>query len=171
MTPLSFQSEIWPLRNKLFRYAMNILGNSDIAADVIQEVFLKLWEKRNELHHINNKEAWCMRLTRNAALDKFRSKVSQWDSDDKLYRLQSELATPEKIASVKDEFSMVQQVIDKLSAQQKEVLLLRDMEGHSYDEIAEITGRSLSSVKVDIFRGRKAVKKYLENMHAYETRR
>jgi RNA polymerase sigma-70 factor (ECF subfamily) len=76
----------------------------------------------------------------------------------------------EETYSIKSEYSDLQEVlhqaIDQLPEDQKAVILLRDYEGYAYDEIAEITGMTVSQVKVYIFRGRKFLKKYLVSVEA-----
>ena len=69
-----FKSSVLPLKNKLYRFAYSILGDHDLSMDVVQETMLKVWEKRDVFAQIKSPEAWCMTVTRNFALDKFRSK-------------------------------------------------------------------------------------------------
>ena len=64
-----FKKEIIPLKNKLFRYAISFVKDVDEAEDVVQEVFLKMWNKRTELKKVKNVEAWGMTITRNHSLD------------------------------------------------------------------------------------------------------
>ena len=70
----TFKSAIWPIRDKLYRFAFRFLQNASEAEDVVQEVFFKLWRARNQWEQIDNLEAWSMCMTRNLALDQLRSK-------------------------------------------------------------------------------------------------
>ena len=65
-----FKNEIFPLKDKLFRYAYSLLKDRAEAEDVVQEVFMRLWQKRDELINIKNIEAWNMTMTRNLTLDR-----------------------------------------------------------------------------------------------------
>ena len=70
----TFTREIIPYKNKLYRIALRIVGTNAEAEDVVQEVFIKLWKKKDELHQLANKEAWCVTMTKNLSIDKTRSK-------------------------------------------------------------------------------------------------
>lgn len=68
-----FQNRVLPVKNKLFRFALRMLGNDDEAQDVVQEVFIRVWNGRKQLTEIENIEAWCMRIAKNLSLDRLRS--------------------------------------------------------------------------------------------------
>src|SRR6478752_4553503 len=68
----TFQTRVFPVKNKLFRFAFRMLGSSEEAKDVVQEVFIKIWNGRDQLEGIQNMEAWCMRITKNLSLDRLR---------------------------------------------------------------------------------------------------
>jgi len=77
-----FKTRVLPVSKKLFRFATHFMKNEDDAHDVVQDVFLKLWQKRNELHEIKNIEAFAMRMTRNRCLDLLRAnKVAPIDAE------------------------------------------------------------------------------------------
>ena len=69
----SFQNRVLPVRNKLYRFALRFLNNEDEAKDVVQEVFIRVWNGREQMTDVQNWEAWCMRITRNLSLDRIRS--------------------------------------------------------------------------------------------------
>src|SRR6056300_55888 len=70
----AFNKTISPIKDKLFRIAYNVVGNRMEAEDVVQEVFIKLWERREKMNEIDNIEAWSIRVTKNLSIDKLRSK-------------------------------------------------------------------------------------------------
>ena len=72
MTKEDFKSNVLTLQNKLFRYAVSIVADRDLARDIVQEVLMKLWDTRDKLNDIQNLESWSIRITRNKALDKLR---------------------------------------------------------------------------------------------------
>lgn len=74
MLAKEFKTIVLPLSNKLFRFALQFTKNEEEARDTIQDVFLKLWQKRNTLDGIENIEAFAMRMTRNKCLDLYRGK-------------------------------------------------------------------------------------------------
>src|SRR5687768_12844220 len=69
----AFQNRVLPVKNKLFRFALKFLGSEEEAKDVVQEVFIRVWNNREQMVQIQNMEAWCMRITRNLSLDRIRS--------------------------------------------------------------------------------------------------
>ena len=85
----TFQNSVFPVKNKLFRFSFRLLGNSEEAKDVVQEVFIKVWKGRDQLSEIQNLEAWCMRITKNLSLDRLRQQQRQaTDSIEKGFQVQ-----------------------------------------------------------------------------------
>src|SRR5690554_4245974 len=68
-----FKIKVLPVSKKILRYATHFLRDEDDARDVVQDVFLKLWQKKEELDQIENMEAFAMRMTRNRCLDIIRA--------------------------------------------------------------------------------------------------
>ncbi len=167
MTLETFTSDILPLKDKLFRYAKSILNDEDVAKDVVQETMMKVWEKRKEADTIKNIEAWCMTVTRNFALSKYRLKDNQNSSLDSNIEVAEISDTPLQLLEKGDLISTIDRMVSKLPVKLKEVFQLRDIEGYSYDEICEITGYTLSDVKVCIFRARKVLKENLMKIYDY----
>ncbi|HRO74432.1 MAG TPA: sigma factor, partial [Saprospiraceae bacterium] len=63
-----------PFKDKVYRLALGIVGNTYDAEDIIQELLIKIWNRIDQYTDIENKEAWCMTVTRNLAIDKVRSR-------------------------------------------------------------------------------------------------
>jgi len=163
-----FKKEIIPLKDKLFRYALNYLKESSVAEDVIQDVFLKLWKKREEFYKIKNIEAWSMTMTRNLSLDLLkRNKV---EFTDPLFIKEPVMrsGTPDNLIEQSELKDNVHEIIESLSEKQRQVVFLRDIEGYSYREISEIIGIDQNLVKVTLFRARENLRKKLLNTDRYE---
>lgn len=161
-----FQKKVFPLKNKLFRFSYSYLKNSEDARDVVQELMMKVWIKREEMTNVLNWEAWMMRMTRNLSLDKLKNKNRQWSELDDL-PLKSSGRNPEEIAESKDAMSVVKKSIEALPVKQQQVIRLRDMEGYSYKEISDVLEMDINQVKVYLFRARKAVRTQLIKTDAY----
>lgn len=168
MTLETFTSDILPLKDKLYRYANSILKNDDLAKDVVQETMLKIWEKRKEVDSVKNLEAWCMTITRNFALSKYRLKDNQNSKLESGMAIAAITDSPYEKLEKEDVIYKIDTIVSKLPFKQKEVFQLRDIEGYSYSEICEITGYQLSDVKVCAFRARKVIKEALLKIYAYE---
>jgi RNA polymerase sigma factor (sigma-70 family) len=69
----AFQNRVLPVKNKLYRFALRFLNNEEEAKDIVQEVFIRVWNGREQMNQVQNWEAWCMRITRNLSLDRIRS--------------------------------------------------------------------------------------------------
>ena len=163
-----FKKEIIPLKDKLFRYALNYLKESSVAEDVIQEVFLKLWKKREEFYKIKNIEAWSMTMTRNLSLDLLKRNKVEFTDPVFIKEPVMRSGIPDNLIEQSELKSNVHEIIESLSEKQRQVVFLRDIEGYSYQEISEIIGIDQNLVKVTLFRARENLRKKLLNTDRYE---
>ena len=157
---VSFQNDILPLKNELFRLALRITLNATDAEDVVQDIMLKVWKRRNDWEQIESIEAFCLTICRNLALDRLRHKDYQSQTLDMAADPvdASHTANPEQMAVQRDRIQLVRQLINRLPERQRSCMQLRDIEGKSYRDIATILGITEQQVKVTIFRARQAVK-------------
>jgi RNA polymerase sigma-70 factor (ECF subfamily) len=157
---VSFQNDILPLKNELFRLALRITLNAADAEDVVQDTMLKVWKRRNDWEQIESIEAFCLTICRNLALDRLRHKDYQSQTLDMAADPvdASHTANPEQMAVQRDRVQLVRQLINRLPERQRSCMQLRDIEGKSYRDIAIILGITEQQVKVTIFRARQAVK-------------
>lgn len=157
---VSFQNDILPLKNELFRLALRITLNAADAEDVVQDTMLKVWKRRNDWEQIESIEAFCLTICRNLALDRLRHKDYQSQTLDMAADPvdASHTANPEQMAVQRDRVQLVRQLINRLPERQRSCMQLRDIEGKSYRDIATILGITEQQVKVTIFRARQAVK-------------
>jgi len=161
MKSISFQSDILPLKNELFRMALRITQNREEAEDVVQETMLKVWKRREQWAQLESVEAFCLTICRNVALDRLRRMDYQQQSldDDIDPADHSRSSNPEQMAIQNDRTRMVRQFISELPERLRTCMQLRDIEGKSYRDIAAILDIPEQQVKVNIFRARQAVKK------------
>jgi RNA polymerase sigma-70 factor (ECF subfamily) len=163
-----FETRVLPTKNKLFRFAFRLLGSSEEAKDVVQEVMMKVWNGREQMGAIDNMEAWCMRITKNLSLDRLRSKERRTtDSMQEGFEVRQESMTPYENAEIHESMQRVNELIEALPEKQRQVMHLRDIEGYSYNEICEILELDMSQVKVNLFRARNFVRERLLKLNAY----
>lgn len=162
-----FNEKILPFKDKLYRFSLGIVGNTPEAEDVVQEVFIKMWNSRDKWHEYNNLEAWCMKLTRNLSIDKIRSKHRRVDSLDNTFDMKEGSISPHRNAEINDMMDKIKNLMNQLPENQQVVMRLRDIEGMAYKEIAEILDLSLSQVKVNLFRARQKIKLQIVNTESY----
>ena len=165
MKKISFRNDVLPLKNELFRLALRITLNHAEAEDVVQETMIKVWNRRDHWDEIESIEAFCLTICRNISLDKVKKAENQnqslndeHDAPDRSYA-----SNPEEQAEQRDKILLIRRLINTLPEKQRSVMQLRDFEGKSYKEIAEILAISEEQVKVNIFRARQTIKqKFLE---------
>lgn len=162
-----FKNKVLPIKNKLFRFALSINGDRAEAEDIVQEVFIKIWNSRNELSQIGNLEAWCMKLTRNLAIDKLRSKHKRTRPIEESFDLLSGDVSPEARAEVHDTLRLAQKLISQLPEKMRLVIQLRDIEEMTYKEISETLDMPISQVKINLFRARKQIRAKLIKSESY----
>jgi RNA polymerase sigma-70 factor (ECF subfamily) len=166
MSTQEFQIQVLPVKDKLFRLAYRMTGSALEAEDLVQEVFLKVWNGRSELESVQNVEAWCMRIAKNLAIDRLRSKQWKTRTDEEPVLAQTDTATPYQIAEQADTFAHIRQIMDQLPEKHRQVMELRDIEGLSYEEICEVLSMTLPQVKTNLFRARQAVREALIKLNA-----
>ena len=166
MKKISFRNDILPLKNELYRLALRITLNPAEAEDVVQETMIKVWNRRDQWDEIDSIEAFCLTICRNLSLDKMKKMTNQsqslsegeHDTPDHSYS-----SNPEEQAVQQDRITLVRRLINELPEKQRSVMQLRDFEGKSYKEIADIMAISEEQVKVNIFRARQAIRqKFIE---------
>ena len=150
------------MQDKMYRLALRVVKSKEVAMDVVQDSFVKVWKKREHFAGIENKEAYLMTITRNMGIDKLRAKKMETSDIDEQYDLKSKLADPERELVGKQELSRVMEVVNSLPENHRSVIHLRDIEGYSYKEISEMTGYNLEKVKVYLHRARTKLRQQLK---------
>lgn len=164
----AFQNRVLPTKNKLFRFALRFLGNEEEAKDIVQEVFIRVWNGREQMEQVKNWEAWCMRITRNLSLDRVRLiQRKQTRPIEETFDLSHDALTPYQSTEIEESMQKITQMIQALPEKQRQVIHLRDVEGYSYQEICEILELDMNQVKVSLFRARNAVREKLTKIDAY----
>lgn len=166
-----FKITVLPLRNKLLNYARKLTDEPEDAEDAVQEVLLKLWNKRLELEQYRSIEAFAMTLTHNICIDMWRCKRNDTLSLD-IVQAASPTGTPERLLEIKDEIRLMHEIIDSLPNLQRTIMRMKDIEGYETDEIAEITGCGPEAIRSNLSRARKKVRDvYLRTIQERKERR
>ena len=139
----------------LYRFALKTLGNSDKSRDVVQDSFERLWIKHEGVDFTKAK-SYLFTTAYHACIDIIRLEKRQGNMEEA------------QIESTNNQYTDLQEILHealkKLPEIQKSLILLRDYEGYSYQEIEEITGLNESQVKVYIYRARLALKQYIGHL-------
>jgi len=155
MTLLEFNQTVDKHSDGLYRFILKNIRNSDKSKDIIQDTYEKLWRKVDEIP-FDKAKSYLFTSAYHTMIDHIRKEKVKVDID---------MINPNKLSSTYD-YSNIKEVVDKaagmLPESQRSVLMLRDYEGYSYKEIADITNLSEAQVKVYIFRARVFIKEYLQ---------
>ncbi len=165
-----FKLQVIPLKDRLYRLSLRILGRVEEAEDTVQDALLKLWMKKDELAGYQSLEALAVTVTRNICLDRIRSK------DFQMQRLPDRkeigaTADPGEIIEKQDMGRFIKKIIDSLPEQQKTILHLRDVEGYEYEKIAEVMDMNVNAIRVNLSRARKKVRDTVLKIQDYELAR
>ena len=154
MTVREYNGFVDQYSDNLFRFVIKNIRDEEKAKDIIQDTYEKLWVKKDDVN-IEKVKSYLFTTAYHKIIDTVRKDKRMGDFEE----------VNESMYSTSRNYSDLQEIlheaIDKLPEIQKAVILLRDYEGYSYQEIAEITNLNESQVKVYIFRGRKFLKNYL----------
>jgi RNA polymerase sigma-70 factor (ECF subfamily) len=167
MTVETFKIEVLPLKHKLFRFAKRLMKNMPDAEDIVQEVFLRLWVRRESLAEYKSVEAFAMTITKNLCLDRMKSKDYKTEELTIVHQQVSH-ATPYKKLELTDTYNRIQMIMNSLPEQQRMIIHLRDIEGFEFEEIEEIMNINLNTIRVNLSRARKRIKEILQNTYNYE---
>jgi RNA polymerase sigma-70 factor (ECF subfamily) len=173
----SFAEMVRRFQNMVFNLAYNFLGNPQEAEDLSQEVFLKVFRSLNSFRSDSTLKTWIYRITTNMAFNRIkwlrrrgRNRQISIDSNpsEELPPMSDSLADdapgPERKARSVEIRIRLMAALDALSDEQKAVVILRDVEGMSYEEIAETLGINIGTVKSRLARGRANIQDTMRDM-------
>ncbi|OFX89103.1 MAG: hypothetical protein A2W99_02115 [Bacteroidetes bacterium GWF2_33_16] len=161
----TFKSVVLPLNRKLYAFAIRFINDTDEAKDIIQEIFIKLWNIRDELEKYNSVEALAMRMTRNLCLDKIKLKKTVPLNPMLQQQVYEDNTKKEAEQEVLIAANRAKKIIEQLEDPQKSIMQLHDIQGYDYDEIAEILNMNINTIRVTLSRARKKVKELLMNKY------
>ncbi len=150
-------NDLLALKNPMYRLALRITLNSQEAEDIVQDVIIKIWRKmESEEWKADNLSSYALRMVRNLALDRQRLKVNQTENIDGMDF--SSGSSIEHTLEQQERIDLIRKAMDQLPEKQRSVMQLRDFEGYSYKEIADIMEISEEQVKVNLFRARQSIR-------------
>ncbi len=166
MDHTEFMHIVSPFRDKIFRLAKRLLVSTEEAEDAIQEVLVKLWNKNEGLREYKSVEAYAMTITKNYCLDQLKSKRA-----GNLKIVHNNFVGREagvmQQTEDRDSWSWMEKAIDRLPAQQKMIVQMRDIEQYDYDEIAAIMQMNETAIRVSLSRARKTLREFIIKTHSY----
>lgn len=159
MTVSEYNKSVDLFSDGIFRFILKNIKDEDEAKDIVQDTYEKLWIKASDVSYLKVK-SYLFSTAYHTMIDKIRKNKRMTNIND--YN--------DYLGTYTDTYNGLNEVLDEALKQlpdvQRSVILLRDYEGYAYNEIAEITNLSESQVKVYIYRGRLALKKYIGSVEA-----
>lgn len=165
MNKTEFINTVMPFKDKLYRIAKRILISEDEAEDAVQEVYVRLWNSRENLKTYRSPEALAVTITKNFCLDRLKSKQAgnlkivhnNYETSDSI----------ERNVEAKEGVSLVLKIMESLPTQQRMVLQLRDIEQYEFSEIAKMLESNETAIRVTLSRARKAVRDQMIKNYNY----
>lgn len=163
----TFTELILPLKDNLFRFGYSFLRDRQKAEDIVQETMLRVWNCREKWQELGNIEGYCMGIVRNLCVDEIRRVKITLSNIEIASEVKTNDHSPVEVYSRKQLKITLDKTIQMLPEKQQQCFHLRESEGRSYDEIAEVLAISMEQVKVNLFRARNFIKKELLKQEEY----
>jgi RNA polymerase sigma-70 factor (ECF subfamily) len=169
----AFETLILDYEKSVYGICFRMLRNQEEASDLSQEVFIKAYKGLANFQFQSKFSTWIYRIATNACLDAIKKKkvdvafsLNQSIGEDEFTPEMEDVNSPEPQAELdrKEVREQIQDAIGQLNEKYRTVIVLRELEGLTYEEIAEITESSLGAVKTRIRRGRERLREILEEM-------
>lgn len=166
LTLADFELTVTQHQNRVHGYAARLLGDRDQAADVVQECMLRLWRHRDTVRP-DGAISWLLRVTHNACIDALRRRKREQslfrdaiDSDT----LGGTEVLPDRAAESSDLRDHIETALRQLSEPYRSIVILREVEDFSYEEICGALDLPMTTVKVYLHRGRHKLRKLIEEV-------
>ena len=166
----AFETLVLEYEKNVYNIALRMTGNSEDAADMTQEAFIKAYNSLQSFRGDSKFSVWLYRIVSNVCLDYMKRKnrrptvslsVEDDDGEDAQLDVADESQSPELLLDRKLTRDSVRRGLDSLPPDYRQILLLREIQGLSYDEIAQALSLEVGTVKSRIFRARKRLCTFL----------
>ena len=164
----SFEELVRRYQRPIAAYVYRMVGDYDAALDLTQEVFIKVYNSLSRYRAEFKFSTWIYKIAHNAAIDHLRrhavreqALTTSVDGERREVMIESRRLTPEQESERKERRSEIESVVQLLPASYRELVVLRHSHDLSYDEMAEVTGLPLGTVKNRLFRAREAMRDLL----------
>lgn len=156
-------------KGPVFAFCFKMLMSREQAQDVMQETFLRVYENRDRLLKSASFRSWLFTIARNQCLNQIRTGGRQVNVGQEVLERTATTETPFTQMDKSEQVEFVSTFLGKLKPEYREVLVLREYQNLSYEEIAAVTRNSLSSVKSRLFKARKKLAEVMQENMREET--
>jgi RNA polymerase sigma-70 factor (ECF subfamily) len=168
----AFEILIQRFKNPLTNYVYRFLGDYDSCVDVVQETFVKVYRYKDNYNSVAKFSTWIYTIAGNLARSEYKRKrrknffsINSYGEDEKTYELPDETYRPDVAADANIKREIIQKALLKVRDLYREAVILRDIQELSYEEIAQIIGIEVGTVKSRINRGRAELQKLLKDIY------
>jgi len=169
MTRLEFNNHVLQLSRRLYLVAFRFLKSREEAEDAVQEVFIRLWNKREKLDKYDSIEALAITTMKNYCIDQLRKiKIIPLEEDRSQWTVYLNEPMPDEQMENVETARILKRIIGRLPHIYKEIITMREIYGLSYEEIALITNQNVNTLRVNLSRARKMIRdEYQKNRYEY----
>ena len=164
MDAREFKQQFMPHYKLLYRVAYHLTGNAQDAEDLLQDTYLKLWQKRDDLPDEAMKEAYLVTMMKNLFVDQRRHKRIDASEDIEAHASPPDERSLDELIDSRDEVKQVEGLIQQLSERDAKIIQMHLMEDRSYEEIESDTGLSQGNIRIIVMRAKKKLKQQFQNI-------
>ncbi|MFN8239616.1 MAG: RNA polymerase sigma factor [Bacteroidales bacterium] len=159
MTRLEFNNQVLQLSRKLYMVAFRFLRNQEEAEDTVQEAFIRLWNRREDLERYESIEALAVTTTKNLCIDAIRKKkpFSIEDQQGKLF-IPDYSPSADEVMIISETNDLLNKIIDNLPEIYRQIIYWKEIDCLDYEEIAELSGQNINTLRVNLSRARKLIR-------------
>ena len=164
MDAREFKQLFMPHHQLLYRVAYHLTGNAQDAEDLLQDLYLKLWQKRDDLPDEAIKEAYLVSMMRNLFIDQRRLKHLDASAELKNEEGPPDDQSLDRQIDARDEVTQVEGLIRQLSERDAKIIQMHLVDDRSYEEIERDTGLSQGNIRIIVMRTKKKLKQQFQNI-------
>jgi len=168
----AFEILVQRYKNPLTNYVFRFLGDYDTCTDVVQETMIKVYRYKDNYSSVAKFSTWIYTIAGNLARTEYRRRrrrsflsINDYGEDEKTFEIPDESYRPDVMTDSGIKDKIIQDALLKVKEVFREVVILRDIQGLSYEEISEITGLNEGTVKSRINRGRAKLQELLKDIY------
>ena len=164
MDAREFKQRFMPHHQLLYRVAYHLTGNAQDAEDLLQDLYLKLWQKRDDLPDEAMREAYLVTMMRNLFVDQRRLKHVDASAELKNEEGPPDDQSLDRQIDARDEVTQVEGLIQQLSERDAKIIRMHLVDDRSYEEIERDTGLSQGNIRIIVMRTKKKLKQQFQNI-------
>jgi RNA polymerase sigma factor (sigma-70 family) len=159
MTRLEFNNQVLLLSRKLYLVAFRFLKRQEEAEDAVQEVFIRLWNRPGELDKYDSLEAFAVTMVKNYCIDILRKEKSivREDHNNHMDVINND-PSPYEALENNETSQILNNIIEELPENYRQIIMLKEMDGLTYDEMAAVTNQNINTLRVNLSRARKMIR-------------